>query len=129
MAALQGRLLGGPHRSFDRIPDRQNQAEAASVPIGKDSVEVPSHAIKPGDLTITRSHDGSSVRSGSVGSIRSDDGSSVVVDTPAGPQELKGLLRLVTALAVVRRTSAFLADVGIRVAFLYLNHMLEKIPG
>lgn len=116
MAALQERLLEGPHRS--------------SVPTGGDSVDVAPHAVKPRDLTITRSHDGSSVRSGSgTGSIRSDDGSSVAVDTPAGPQELKGLLRLVTALAVVRRTSAFLADVGIRVAFLYLNHMLEKIPG
>ena len=41
---------------------------------------------------------------------------------------LKGLLQLCTALAIVRRTAVFLSDFGIRVAFLYLNHMLEKIP-
>ncbi len=40
----------------------------------------------------------------------------------------RALRRLCAALALVRRTAVCLRDCGIRVAFLYLNHMLMKLP-
>ena len=38
------------------------------------------------------------------------------------------LQQLFGALAVVRRTAECLCTLGVRVAYLYLNHMLEKMP-
>ena len=38
------------------------------------------------------------------------------------------LQQLFGALAVVRRTAECLCTLGVRVAYLYLNHMLEQIP-
>ena len=74
----------------------------------------------------SRSDLGSAHPGSDVGSVAE----SIAVDDAAFPPQplIKGLLQLCTALAAVRRTAAFLSDVGIRVAFLYLNHMLEKIP-
>ena len=38
------------------------------------------------------------------------------------------LQQLFGALAVVRRTAECLCTLGVRVAYLYLNHMLEQMP-
>ena len=37
-------------------------------------------------------------------------------------------LQLCTAVAVIRRTASFLAEVGVQAAYLYLAHMLQSMP-
>jgi hypothetical protein len=42
--------------------------------------------------------------------------------------EFSRLLQLCTALTVIRRTACCLHNCGVRVAYLYLKHMLLKMP-